>query len=435
MPPAASIPLAALFFGALRPDLRDARTPFRSSPGSSSATWSTTTPTTTCTTTRRRPSSASSCASSTCATTSRTTTTASASPRRSGTWSSGRCRGSAGRAAGRPQATPPSLPDAAATRPGSRAPPLQHRDHVLGREPRHRRRASCVVAEPMCGSSTQRGASSSVRRDLGLVLVDVEAGGAERALAQSAAASAASSTSGPREVLTRTPSGPISSSSAAPIRCWVSGPAGRVDADHVGGLAAARRSSSRSGAERRLGLGLRRAAPRRRPRRRARGPAPRSGGRSGPGRRRRPSPRAARGRGRRPGPSPASGPARRSRSASLIRRPAASVSARASSAVASVRTPGVLVTTIAALAAGVEVDVVVADGEVGDDLAARRPRRRAARRPPAPLGSATSAAAPGRQLQQLARGRPSSPPSRSSIALARAARGRPAAAPGQITTT
>ena len=45
--------------------------------------------------------------------------------------------------------------------PAPRLAALEHRDRVLGRQPRHRRRASAAVAEPMCGSSTQRGASSS----------------------------------------------------------------------------------------------------------------------------------------------------------------------------------------------------------------------------------------------------------------------------------
>ena len=37
-----------------------------------------------------------------------------------------------------------------------------------------------TVAEPMCGSRTQRGASSSASGYVGLALVDVQAGGAER---------------------------------------------------------------------------------------------------------------------------------------------------------------------------------------------------------------------------------------------------------------
>ena len=54
MPPAVSIPLAALFFLAFTADLRRRRPPSRSSAASSSATWSTTTRTTTCTTSSRR---------------------------------------------------------------------------------------------------------------------------------------------------------------------------------------------------------------------------------------------------------------------------------------------------------------------------------------------------------------------------------------------
>ena len=62
------------------------------------------------------------------------------------------------------------------------------------------------------------------------------------------------------------------------------------------------------------------------------------------------------------------GPAPRaqSSSASLIRRAAAKVRASANSAVASVSTPGVLVTITPRAPAGAEIDVVVPDGEVGD---------------------------------------------------------------------
>ena len=95
MPPAVSIPLAALFFLAFTLVFGDARGLSRSSAGSSPATWSMTTRTTTCTTSCRSPNSARSCASSTCATTSRITVSDSASPRRSGTRSSRPCRGSA----------------------------------------------------------------------------------------------------------------------------------------------------------------------------------------------------------------------------------------------------------------------------------------------------------------------------------------------------
>ena len=95
MPPAVSMPLAALFFLGLHADLRnpgrlpDLRRPDRRlprlrlhplSPAPSHA---------------RRRSSASACGSSTCATTSRITATATASPPRSGTSSSAPCRASA----------------------------------------------------------------------------------------------------------------------------------------------------------------------------------------------------------------------------------------------------------------------------------------------------------------------------------------------------
>ena len=65
-------------------------------------------------------------------------------------------------------------------------------------------------------------------------------------------------------------------------------------------------------------------------------------------------------------------PRRTSRSPSAIRRATARISPHVSSAVASVRTSGVLVTTTPARLRRRHVDVVVADGDVRDDLQRRR---------------------------------------------------------------
>ena len=118
------------------------------------------------------------------------------------------------------------------------------------------RRAS-TVAEPMCGSSTQRGASSSSagtsarpRRHRGQ---------RRRACPPSAEATAAASTSVPREVLTSTPSGPIASSSGGADQAPGAGAAGRVDANDVRGAQQLAQLQA-LGAEGRLRLRLRRRA-------------------------------------------------------------------------------------------------------------------------------------------------------------------------------
>ena len=73
-------------------------------------------------------------------------------------------------------------------------------------------------------------------------------------------------------------------------------------------------------------------------------------------------------------------PRRTSRSPSAIRRASARISAHVSSAVASVRTSGVLVTTMPRDLTAGDVDVVVADRDVRDDLQLRRGIQHRARR-------------------------------------------------------
>ena len=102
-----------------------------------------------------------------------------------------------------------------------------------------------------------------------------------------------------------------------------------------------------------------------------------------------------------PGSQPAQRPARTSRSASPRRRAAASISATASSAVAFVSTSGVFVTTTPRSRQAVDVDVVVADREVGDHAQASRPAASSSSASTGTVGSATSAAAPATLLQQL----------------------------------
>ena len=100
-----------------------------------------------------------------------------------------------------------------------------------------------------------------------------------------------------------------------------------------------------------------------------------SPGRSGPSRRSRASGRRGRRRACALGCHGAQRPSRTSRSPSLIRRAMPSSSANAMSAVASVSTPGVLPTGMPRSFGRVEVDVVGADGEVGDGLDATARRR------------------------------------------------------------
>ena len=69
-------------------------------------------------------------------------------------------------------------------------------------------------------------------------------------------------------------------------------------------------------------------------------------------------------------PQPCQRPARRSASASDARRDAARISRNARSAVVSSSTPGVLHTAMPCARRGGDVDVVVADRDVGDDAAA-----------------------------------------------------------------
>ena len=156
MPPAVSVPLAALFLGLYVLRLRDAarlpglrrlhlRLPgLRLHP-------------------LPRPSPhaedeprASSCASSTCATTSRTTAMASGCPPRSGTWSFGPCRAaeSRRRPSARQLSGAPGHPAGADPVPSSTAITLSATARAMPSR-------AGTVAEPMCGSSTQRGASSS----------------------------------------------------------------------------------------------------------------------------------------------------------------------------------------------------------------------------------------------------------------------------------
>ena len=113
----------------------------------------------------------------------------------------------------------------AITPPGSAVLGLQARRGRSARRARPFRPVPFALRIRCGGRSTQWGAARSSRRHVGLVLVDVEAGCTD-APSASARASAVESTSGPREVLTRTASGFIASSSAAPIRWWVSALAG-----------------------------------------------------------------------------------------------------------------------------------------------------------------------------------------------------------------
>ena len=142
--------------------------------------------------------------------------------------------------------------------------------------------------------------------------------------------------------------------------------AGRVEADDIRcsrAARAARRARRRAPRPRASGSVRCRAGGRR-----SRGAARRSGCRSGPGRRCRPWRRSTRCRGNRRAPSRSSRPLATVRSASLRRRAAARVRVIASSAVAFVRTSGVLVTTTSRARHASRLDVVVADREVCDYL-------------------------------------------------------------------
>ena len=179
------------------------------------------------------------CASSTCATTSRTTATASASPRRSGTWSSAPCRGG-----GSPPARPTraSQPDSGARAPSRTAITFSATRRAIASR-------AVTVAEPMWGSEHASRRLEQRGRDLRLVLVDVEPGGAERpalerggerlGIDQRAAGGVDEDAAGPDPARARPP----------PIRWRVSGVDGRVKADHVASDSSSSPSSPLAGAE------------------------------------------------------------------------------------------------------------------------------------------------------------------------------------------
>ena len=79
----------------------------------------------------------------------------------------------------------------------------EHRDHVAARRDRPSRSASRVVALPRCGHQQRRSRAPADPDARRLVLVDIEAPRRQSAARCSAQASAASSTTGPRDVLIR----------------------------------------------------------------------------------------------------------------------------------------------------------------------------------------------------------------------------------------
>ena len=204
-----------------------------------------------------------------------------------------------------------------------------------------------TVALPRWGRSVTLGRSGQTGRQLGLPLVDVEAGAPPGGRSCSASTRAASSTTGPRAVLTRYDPGRMSASSRAPMRCRVSGSSGTCRLT----MSASRSRSSSPARNSQRAARTASGPPAAARSSSCRPPACPSRGPAGPPPARcAPCPRCPGSRPATARPSSMNGlqrskrPSRTIRSPSTTRRTVLRIRAQVRSAVASVSTPGVLVT-------------------------------------------------------------------------------------------